>query len=101
MSSPVPCPTVDLFGADSSRDNWAEEAAALLDRYALTEAKPWTCERFRAWAAQQGLHLPAEQRRFGAVILSGLRLGWFVRVGYAPARSSNSAPKPLYLGVSQ
>ncbi|MDR7192698.1 hypothetical protein [Luteimonas terrae] len=101
MSSPVPHSSVDLFGAGSATSDWTVEAAALLERFAASESQPWTCERYRAWAAQQGLHLPDEQRRFGAVILAGLRLGWFVRVGYAPARSSNSAPKPLYMGVGQ
>lgn len=100
MKGPVPVEPVDLFGSRSQVVDWSIEAAELLERFAATEPKPWTCERYRSWAAQQGLKLPEEQRRFGAVILSGLRAGWFVRVGYAPARSSNHAPKPLYLGLS-
>lgn len=83
--------------AEEHAPGWINRAVRMLERFGREEVTPWTCEHFRAWAEVEGLDSPPEKRAFGAVIQAGLREGWFERVGYAPAASSNGAPKPLYL----
>lgn len=87
-----------LARADELAPGWSSHALTLLAAFAAEEEIAWTCERYRAWAHDAGLQRHPEQRAFGAIIRAGLRDGWFTRVGYAPAASSNCAPKPLYLG---
>ncbi|WP_129136380.1 hypothetical protein [Luteimonas sp. YGD11-2] len=90
-----------LARADELSPGWSTHALHLLAAFAAEQAIPWTCERYREWAHEAGLQVHPEQRAFGAIIRAGLRDGWFVRVGYAPAASSNCAPKPLYLGANR
>jgi|GEM_PF-4198692 len=82
--------------AEEHAPGWTDRALCMLERFTSDHASPWTCEQFRAWAEVEGLDSPPEKRAFGAVIQGGLRAGWFVRVGYAPAASSNFGAKPLY-----
>jgi len=75
---------------------WPDRAYGYLQRYAGLDLEPWTIEQFRAWAIEQGLDRPAEERAYGGVTQRALRNGLIVRVGYAPAASSNGSAKALY-----
>lgn len=90
--------------ADRESPGWPERAYGLLCRYAREQAHPWTCESFRWWAAANGLDDPPDSRAFGGVTQRALRKGVILKVGYAPAASSNGSVKPLYsrpvLGVA-
>lgn len=87
-----------LARCDELVPGWSMSALSRLWLFARTQSTPWTCETYRAWAHDAGLEVHPEQRAFGAIIRTGLREGWFTRVGFAPAISSHRAPKPLYLG---
>jgi len=85
-----------LQHANEELPGWSESAFHLLTQYAAQESMAWTAEQFRAWSHAQGLPPPPEARAFGPIVQRGLRAGLFVRVGYAPAASSNGSPKPTY-----
>lgn len=85
-----------LDHAEQDEPGWAEHCFALLRQYACLQAEPWTCETFRAWAYARGLSKPDEERAFGPITQKAIRKGVIVRVGYAPAASSNGSPKPQY-----
>lgn len=82
--------------ADENAPGWSERAYHFMVAFAASELTPWTVERFREWAMAQGLDKPAEERAYGAVTQRALRNGVMVRVGFAPAASSNCGAKPLY-----
>lgn len=79
--------------AASSGDDWQDAALASLHQYALTHERFLT-EEARADADQ----LPdwVDGRAWGQVVRRAVRLGWIERAGFAPARSSNLSPKPLW-----
>lgn len=92
--------TSALEHAESDAPGWGDRAYALLVEFAREHAAdPWTCEQFRPWAYARGLSRPDEERAFGPVTQRAIRAGAIVRVGYAPAASSNGSPKPQYRGV--
>ena len=43
-----------------------------------------------------GVEAPTDQRAWGAVVNRASRRGLIRRVGFAPARSSNGSPKPVW-----
>lgn len=93
--------TSSLQHANSAVPGWGEHALALLRQYACLQAEPFTIEQFRAWAYGRGLPVPAEERSFGSVTRKAIRGGVMVRVGYAPATSSNNSPKATYVRVPE
>ena len=54
--------------------------------------------RFTVEDARQlaGVEAPTDQRAWGAVVNRASRRGLIRRVGFAPARSSNGSPKPVW-----
>ena len=85
-----------LAHALSDCPTWAEQAFRLLVQYVSEHTHPFTIEHFRPWAYMHGLPRPVEERAFGGVTCKALKAGVIVKVGYAPAASSNNSPKALY-----
>lgn len=85
-----------LTHADDVEAGWSDHAYGLLVRYAGEQSHPFTIEGFRWWAASHGLADPPDSRAFGGVTQRAIRRSVIVRVGYAPAASSNGSPKPIY-----
>lgn len=87
----------------ANRDHiqWSEEAEAAVRLYCVQHPrKQFLTEDVRAWAESMGLvSQPENGRAWGAVIQRCARLGLIRRVGYAPAKSSNLSPKPLWEAV--
>lgn len=82
--------------AEDEAPGWCIRAFRLMQQFAEREPMPWMVEQFRVWAEKQGLDLPPDSRAFGGVTQRAIRRGVIVKVGYAPAASSNGSPKPLY-----
>lgn len=82
--------------AERESSGWNDHALALMRHYALAQVLPWTIEQFRPWAYGRGLAKPDDERAFGSTTQRAIRLGYIERVGYAPAASSNGAPKATY-----
>lgn len=82
--------------ANESSPGWADRAYSYMVKFASLTESPWTVEQFRHWAMSNGLDKPVEERAYGAVTMRALRHGVMVRIGFAPAASSNCGAKPLY-----
>ncbi|OQC36088.1 MAG: hypothetical protein BWX64_02210 [Acidobacteria bacterium ADurb.Bin051] len=75
-----------------SDPGWPERAlAAMLE--AGRRLGRFTVEDARQLA---GVEAPTDQRAWGAVVNRASRRGLIRRVGFAPARSSNGSPKPVW-----
>ncbi len=80
--------------ADELDPHWSERAYASLMLYCFQNKEPFITEDVRAWAEEQGLiQRPHDDRAWGAVIKRASKNELIVKVGYAPARSSNLSPK--------
>lgn len=90
-----------LAHADADHPKWSVRAFRLLVQYVSETNHPFTIEHFRPWAYAHGLEEPSEERAFGGVTCKAIRDGVIVRVGYAPAASSNNAVKALYAKPAQ
>ena len=88
--------TASLDHADRVECGWPDAAYSYLCQFAQSQDDPWTVECFRTWAAQQGLTDPPDARAFGGVTQRAIKRGVIVRVGYAPAASSNGAVRATY-----
>ncbi len=85
--------------ADSVVPNWSERAMEALLEYARGWRDAWgdvgfLIEDVRAHATE--LPAPPDSRAWGAVVSKAARQGLIVKVGYAPAASSNCSPKTLW-----
>jgi len=81
--------------AESSAPGWIDIAARQVLSYALRARFPFTIEQARA----ECMETPpgADARSWGHVTRLAVRNGWIEPTGqYAPAASSNGAPKRLY-----
>jgi hypothetical protein len=87
--------------ADRDNPQWSEDAMHALEMYCKAHPDAqFLGEQVRAWG--EGLELvepPADGRAWGAVFRRAASLGIIRRVGYAPAMSSNLAPKCLWGAV--
>lgn len=78
-------------------DEWTERAVALVRRYAA-DRSTFLAEDFVDWS--RGLiATPPDGRAWGAVIRLAAKRGFIRKVGYAPARTSNTSPKCLWAGA--
>jgi hypothetical protein len=87
-----------LDHANAVEASWGDTARDLLRRYCVVHPYFMT-EDVRAWAhGTQGLSVPPDSRAWGSVMLSGARMGWYVRSHYAPMKSPNchAAPKTVW-----
>lgn len=83
--------------ADSNGPKWSEVALYALERYAALATKPFTIEQARLWLDEM-VPAPKDGRAWGAVTNQAVRLCLIKKTGqYAPAVSSNGAPKALYV----
>ena len=82
--------------ADSVDHGWRGRADGLLDAFSrIWPDAPFLAEDFVAWCAGQ-IAPPPDGRAWGAVLQRSARKGRIVRVGYAPANTSNRSPKCLW-----
>jgi hypothetical protein len=80
--------------ADDVEDGWSTDATAALLGYARRIGRPFLIEEVRQVATW--LASPPDGRAWGAVTRRAALAGSIVRVGYAPAASSNCSPKCLW-----
>ena len=81
--------------ADAVTADWSERAmAALLDFVRSHGDIPFMAEDVRVMADY--IPPPPDGRAWGAVFQRAARAGHIVKVGYAPAKSSNLSPKVLW-----
>lgn len=84
--------------ANRDHDGWADAAEAALRQYAAAHrGEQFLAEDVRAWAEGRMVVAPDNGRAWGAVFKRSARLRVITRVGYAPAKSSNLAPKCLWM----
>lgn len=81
--------------AASNGPVWAAAALHALTTYASLATQPFTTETAREWIGDR-VPAPKDARAWGAVTATAVRRGLIAPVGYAPARSSNGAPKRTY-----
>jgi len=88
--------------ANRDRWGWSDDAMHGIEMYCLAHADDqFLAEQVRAWAEGMGLvDAPDNGRAWGAVFKKAARLGVIRRVGYAPSKSSNLAPKCLWSAVA-
>jgi hypothetical protein len=80
--------------------DWQEAAYDRLRIFLILIAgAPFLSETFVLHAEAHGLAPPKDARAYGAIIRRAARRGQIVKVGYAPAASSNLSPKCLWRGV--
>jgi hypothetical protein len=79
------------------RVRWARAADKLLDHYLSSTACDcsFLAEQFVQWAKTR-IESPNDPRNWGGVISRAAHSKKIVRVGYAPAESSNGSPKCLW-----
>lgn len=84
--------------AISNGPKWSEVALDALVKFAeLQPTKPFTIEQARLWLDDM-VPPPKDGRAWGAVTNQAVRLCRIKKTGqYAPAVSSNGAPKALYV----
>ena len=77
---------------------WPTRGACLLDRFlaVIPAGGTFLVEQLHQWA---GSERPRNGKAWGGVIQRAARAGKIVKVGYAPALSSNHSPKCLWRGV--
>jgi hypothetical protein len=80
--------------ADAVQDSWSVDATAALLAYAHRIGRSFLVEEVRE--AATWLPSPPDGRAWGAVTRRAALAGSIVRVGYAPAASSNCSPKCLW-----
>ena len=84
-----------LEHAEAVEPEWPEVAFdALVRVYQASPEVSMTIEQARQ---ASGLDSPADQRAWGGVVQRMSRRKIIKRAGYAPAKSSNGSPKPLWV----
>lgn len=80
--------------ADALDPEWSDRAYASLIKFCCLYRVPFIAEEVRHWA--EGLSLispPHDARAWGAIIKRAAKDELIIKVGYAPAKSSNLSPK--------
>ena len=78
---------------DRAGEAWRKGARGYLLEYLATHTGPFLAEDVREFAEGKGFDLPPDGRAWGVVFQSAAREKLIRKVGYAPAKSSNLAPK--------
>lgn len=81
--------------ANAVEEGWSEAAYSHLFDFCKTvreSKRRFIVEEVRAYALERGFTC-ASERAWGAVIQRAARRGLIVKIGYAPAKSSNLSPK--------
>lgn len=81
-----------LAADKAERDDagWKDKAWELLLKYLDIKHTPFQCEDFRAWAYENGLNKPNNERAFGAMFIKAAREKLIVRHGYGPTENRTS-----------
>ena len=84
--------------ANNHKWGWSDDALHGLEMYCLAHSDDqFLAEQVREWVEEMGVvDAPENERAWGAVFKRAARLGIIHRVGYAPSKSSNLAPKCLW-----
>lgn len=77
----------------SAGTEWQRLALGYLSEYVARHLSPFLAEDVREWAEARGLPAPPNEKAWGPVMQAARRAGIVWPCGYAPARSSNGAPK--------
>ncbi len=85
---------------DHAGDNWRRGARGYLLEYLASRDGPFMAEDVREFAEARGFQRPPDGRAWGVVFQSAAREHLIVKVGYAPARSSNLSPKVQWRGLA-
>jgi hypothetical protein len=87
--------------ANLDKAGWSDEAMHGLELYCQAhEAHEFLAEDVRAWTEEMGVvAAPENGRAWGGVIRRAARQGLIIRVGYGRAKSSNCAPKCLWVAA--
>lgn len=92
--------------AEANHKLWLERGVGML-RYFVEglHGKGFLAEDFVAWLQKQTpttlktvFPKPPDPRAYGGIIQAAVKAGIIVKVGYAPAKSSNCSPKCLWRG---
>lgn len=80
--------------AEAGEPGWTERAALYLRDYAtrVAHGQPFLAEDARE-ASGARINQPDSNKAWGKAVQVAARRGWIMKAGYAPARSSNGAPK--------
>ena len=78
---------------DHAGENWRGSARGYLLEYLATTNGPFLAEDVRKFAESRQFAKPPDGRAWGMVFLAASREHLIVKVGYAPAKSSNLSPK--------
>lgn len=78
--------------ADAVVMDWSSHALVKLLEYAAMH-DIFMVEDVRVYAEVKGLPAPPDGRAWGAVVQRAAKSGQIIKLGYAPARSSNLSPK--------
>lgn len=79
--------------ADHAGDRWKRLAHGFVLEYLVSHRGPFLTENLREFAEIRGLEPPPDKRAWGSVMRFAASEGLIVKVGYAPACSSNLSPK--------
>lgn len=79
--------------AEHAGDRWRRGARGYLLEYLACHDGPFMAEDVREFAEKRGFDFPPDGRAWGVVFQSAASEKLIVKVGYAPARSSNLSPK--------
>ena len=87
--------------ANNQKWGWSDDALHGIETYCIAHSDDqFLAEQVREWAEGMGIVDKAEnERAWGAVFKRAARLGVIKRIGYAPSKSSNLAPKCLWSAV--
>ena len=78
--------------ADADVPEWTDTAAAFLRDYSLAFGGAFLIEQARR-SSRGKIPKPENLKAWGPAAAKAVRKGWIVKVGYAPACSSNGSPK--------
>lgn len=82
--------------AKRQSDAWTERAVGYVMEYVVTHREPFLAENVRAYALERDGFKADQPKAWGQVMRNAAKLGVVRKVGYAPASSSNLAPKCLW-----
>lgn len=84
--------------AERMSEGWKRRARGYLLEFLATRSHSglFLAEVVRAFAEERGMDAPPDGRAWGGVFQSAAREMLIVKVGYAPAKSSNLSPKVLW-----
>ncbi len=86
------------IGAEHAQPGWSISAYEFLRGHAEKHAQ-FMAEDVLKHMRIEGLQLPVDGRALGAIFQRGAREGLIKKIGYAPAATSNLAPKCVWVSL--